>query len=175
MLELKKWPVPGLDELRDLYEHVNQRYCLVQLPLPLPEEQTKNYLNAVHTGTAGDKQLLTRGIFLDSILIGKAELNRYPDMDAELDIVIRSEYTGNGYGQEALELLFAEAAASHWCSSVSAYVHRDNMHARKLMMKASMRQLRPFQADILVPDHGNYRLKTVSGYEYHLDIQEVNR
>ncbi|MBQ1531462.1 MAG: GNAT family N-acetyltransferase [Solobacterium sp.] len=175
MLELKKWPEPGAAELRELYEHVNQKYCLVQLPLPLPEEQTKNYLNAVHTGISGDRLLLTRGIFLDGILIGKAELNRYPDMDAELDIVIRNEYTGKRYGLEALAMLLEEVTALQWCTSVSAYVHRDNMHARKLMMKAGLRQGRTFQADILVPDHGNYRLKTVSGYEYHLDIQEVKR
>ena len=56
-VSLAPWPVPGTGELQDLYEHTDQKYCLTILPVPLPEQSTVQYLNAVHTGMAGQRRL----------------------------------------------------------------------------------------------------------------------
>ena len=36
-VKLKPFPASDSTALNELYAHVNQRYCLVQLPVPLPE------------------------------------------------------------------------------------------------------------------------------------------
>ncbi|MBR2828972.1 MAG: hypothetical protein IKE68_00310 [Solobacterium sp.] len=50
-VKLKPFPAADSTALNELYAHVNQRYCLVQLPVPLPEEETARYLEVIRTGT----------------------------------------------------------------------------------------------------------------------------
>ena len=171
-VHLEPWPVPGVQELQDLYGHTDQKYCLVILPVPLPESSTLQYLNAVHSGKAGQRQMLTRAIVLSSQIIGKAELTAEGE-ESELDIIIRKEYTGRGYGLQALRELLKEAQNTGFCTYVTAYVHKENIHARRMLAKAGMHQTKPFTADVLVPDNGMYRLKSVEGYEYILYLEDT--
>ena len=166
-IHLEPWPVPGMQELQDLYAHTDQKYCLVILPVPLPEQSMLQYLNAVHNGRAGNRRILTRAVMLGTQIIGKAELTAEDD-EAELDIILRRECTGKGYGLQAFRALVDEAVDTGFCTSIEACVHKENIHARRMLSKAGMRQTRPFAADVLVPDNGMYRLKAVEGYEYIL-------
>lgn len=171
MITLKKWPDPGRYELERLYSEVSQKYCLVQLTVPLEESATQRYLQGIHTGVIDDKQLLCRAVRLDGELIGKIDLNRYPSGAAEIDIVIAAPHTGKGYGSEALRQMISEVSEAQWCTAMHAYAHADNMHARKLFLKAGFRPGRKFQADIMIPGKDGYRFKTVDGYEYFLYLQ----
>ncbi len=167
---LKPWPYPGMEELCSLYEQVDQRYCLVALPVPLSPVSSAAYLKAVHSGTTGEKELLTRAVMLGDELIGKIELNRDADGSAEADIVLKRQYTGKGYGAEAFRQLTGFVKEEGWCDLITAYVHKENIHARRMFRKAGMRETRPFRADVLIPDDGKYILKPVEGYEYILPL-----
>ena len=166
MIQLKPWSDHSIETLNELYEHVNQKYCLTQLPVPLEQEPTERYLKAAETGFVDEKPFLCFAILLDEVLIGKTDLSCYEGGFAEVDIVIREEYTGNGYGREALEQLVEYVTSASWCTAIGGYVEKDNMHARRMFMKAGFRQTRPFSADIMTPVNGKYVLKTKQGYEY---------
>ena len=171
-VSLAPWPVPGTGELQDLYEHTDQKYCLTILPVPLPEQSTVQYLNAVHTGMAGQRRLYIRAVMLGNQIIGKIELSAEGE-ESELDIILRKEFTGRGYGLQAFRQLLQEVQHTGFCTYITAYVHKENIHARRMLAKAGMRQTRPFSADVLVPDNGMYRLKAVEGYEYILYLEET--
>ncbi|MBQ9154995.1 MAG: GNAT family N-acetyltransferase [Solobacterium sp.] len=171
MITLDQWPSPGRYELEKLYSEVHQKYCLVQLAVPLEENATQRYLQGIHTGVIDDKQLLCRAVRLDDQIIGKIDLNRYPAGAAEIDIVIAAAHTGNGYGAEALRQIISYVSEQKWCTAMHAYVHAENMHARKLFLKTGFRPGRRFQADVMIPGKNGYRFKTVDGYEYILYLQ----
>lgn len=171
MITLDKWPEDGRYELEKLYSAVSQKYCLVQLAVPLEENATQRYLQGIRTGMIEDRQFLCRSIRLDGKIIGKIDLNRYPSSEAEIDIVIAAPYTGQGYGREALKLLIDEAEQTAWCTAIHAYVHSENMHARKLFLKTGFRPGRKFRADIMIPGKDGYRFRTADGYEYILFLQ----
>ncbi|MBR2991541.1 MAG: GNAT family N-acetyltransferase [Solobacterium sp.] len=167
---LEPWPYPGESELRELYSAVDQKYCLVQLPVPLPAAETRKYLAMIHAGGNEERSLLTRAVIVDGILAGKIELSGTGE-DTELDIVLRKDMTGKGYGSEALRLLVDEIRNNALYPCITAYVHKENIHARRMFAKAGMRQIRPFRADILIPSGGQYRLKETEGYEYLLLLE----
>ncbi len=172
MIILRRWPDHSEEMLNDLYAHVNQKYCLTRLTCPLPPEATERYLQAVRTGFVNGKPFVCFLILLDDIPIGKTELTRYENGIAEVDIVIREEYTGNGYGREAMRQLLNYVDEAGWCSGVSAYIDKDNAHARRMFLRAGFRQTRGFEADIMTPVNGKYVLKTRTGYEYLYRFQE---
>ena len=164
-LHLEPWPYPGEKELQELYAAVDQKYCLVQLPVPLPSAQSAAYLRLVHQGGSAERALLTRAVVIDGAIAGKIELSGTGD-ETELDIVIRRELTGKTYGREAFRLLMDEIRGDPLYPCITAYVHKENIHARRMLTRAGMRQVRPFRADILIPSEGQYRLKETEGYEY---------
>ena len=169
-VKLKPFPAADSTALNELYAHVNQRYCLVQLPVPLPEEETARYLEVIRTGNNNGQPFVCFGIFMEDSLIGKIELTRQDDGDAELDVVIRDSETGRGYGTEALQILLREVYRRGWCRAVYAYAARDNSHARRMLAHAGFRQMRTFQADVMRWDHGTYRLEPQTGYEYTTNL-----
>ena len=165
-VKLKPFPASDSTALNELYAHVNQRYCLVQLPVPLPEEETARYLEVIRTGNNNGQPFVCFGIFMEDSLIGKIELTRQDDGDAELDVVIRDSETGKGYGTEALQILLREVYRRSWCRAVYAYAAKDNSHARRMLAHAGFRQMRTFQADVMRWDQGTYRVEPQTGYEY---------
>ena len=165
-VKLKPFPASDSMALNDLYAHVNQRYCLVQLPVPLPEEETARYLEVIRTGNNNGQPFVCFGIFMEDSLIGKIELTRQDDGDAELDVVIRDSETGKGCGTEALQILLREVYRRGWCRAVYAYAAKDNSHARRMLAHAGFRQMRTFHADVMRWDQGTYRVEPQTGYEY---------
>ncbi|MBR4164111.1 MAG: GNAT family N-acetyltransferase [Solobacterium sp.] len=173
MIELKKWSDVSHEALEDLYENVDQSRCLVQLMVPLPKEQTEKYINAIQTGIVDDKPFLCFAITLDDKIIGKTELSRYPNNAAEIDIVLKKEYTGKGYGAEAIQQLYTYVQKTSWCNAIYAYVSTENIPAGKLFARAGYALGRPFQADVMVPVDGNYRMETKKGYEFIIDVEKT--
>ena len=173
MITIRKWPDDSADLLNDLYSHVNQKYCLTQLACPLDEQATGRYLDAVRTGIVDGKPFLCFAVLLDEEVIGKVDLTRYEGGFAETDIVLKEQYTGEGYGPEAMKLVLDLVSDMDWCSAVGAYVDKDNIHARRMFTRAGFRQGRPFEADIMIPSPGRYILKTTTGYEYLYRFPEV--
>ena len=165
-VKLKPFPAQDSTALNDLYAQVNQRYCLVHLPVPLPQEETARYLEVIRTGNNAGQPFICFGIYAEAVLIGKIELTRQDDGDAELDVVIRESETGKGYGTQALGILLKEVYRRGWCRAVYAYVSRDNSHARRMLTHAGFRQMRAFQADVMRWDGGSYRVEPQTGYEY---------
>ena len=165
-VKLKPFPASDSTALNELYAHVNQRYCLVQLPVPLPEEETARYLEVIRTGNNNGQPFVCFGIYVEDDLIGKIELTRQDDGDAELDVIIRDSETGKGYGTEALQILLREVYRRGWCRAVYAYAAKDNSHARRMLAHAGFRQMRTFHADVMRWDHGTYRVEPQTGYEY---------
>jgi hypothetical protein len=85
--ELRPVPV-SYAWLSDLYEHVNQEFCLNQIPLPLDEESSRAYFNAVRSGSNHGAPFLARAVYADNQPVGKAELTLQEDGSAELDLII---------------------------------------------------------------------------------------
>lgn len=166
MLKLKFWPWEDEQALQDLYAHTDQSYCLVQLPVPLPQIQTRNYLESVRIKNTDGKPFLCFAVLLDGECAGKIEVSRSEDDSAELDLVLRKEYTGQGHGTEALSTLISMVKRTHWCRSICAYVREDNLPMRRVLEKNEFEQARAFQADVLVPDHSGYSFRTIKGFEY---------
>ncbi len=166
MITIRKWPGGSADLLNDLYSHVNQRYCLTILECPLDGPATARWLNAAETGIVDGRPFLSFAVMLDDEVVGKIDLTRYEDGFAETDIVIREEHTGMGYGREAMKQVIDLVSEIHWCDAVCAYINKENMHARRMFMRAGFRQGRPFEADVMTPANGRYILKTTPGYEY---------
>jgi len=164
MIELREWQL-SYEVMNSLYYKVDQSKCLVQMAVPLDRPNTFRYLQAVQAGVSNGKALYVRGIWLDDVLIGKAELNRYDSYDAELDIVIASRYCSKGYGKEVMELLEEEVRESGWCRSIFAYVDTSNIAAGKMLAKCGFEAGRFFSADVMIPYEGTYVLKTARGCE----------
>ena len=95
MIHLEQWPQNTEEALIDLYRDTDQSLCLVRVNTDA-KEQTDNYIRIIETGDNEGKPFLCQAVYLDERLIGKAELTRYEDDSAELDIVLRSEYCGKG-------------------------------------------------------------------------------
>jgi RimJ/RimL family protein N-acetyltransferase len=164
MIELREWQL-SYEVMNSLYYKVDQSKCLVQMAVPLERAGTFRYLQAVQAGISNGKALYVRGIWLDGVLIGKAELSRYETGDAELDIVIASPYCAKGYGAEAMRLLEEEVKKSGWCRSIYAYVDTSNIAAGKMLAKCGFEAGRFFSADVMIPYEGTYAIKTARGCE----------
>ena len=162
MITLNALPV-NYEILNDLYEHTDQSFCLNRVAVPLDEDSTRNYFLAVRSGINNGMPFDAKGIFLDGTLIGKAERTVYEDGSAELDLIIRKEYCGNGYGTEALKQFLTQSAQ---CTSFCAYIESSNLPAARVLEKTGFRAERKFLADVMTPQSGTYALRIVEGTEY---------
>lgn len=162
MITLNSLPI-NYEVLNDLYEHTDQSFCLNRVAVPLDEDSTRNYFLAVRSGINNGMPFDAKGIFLDGKLIGKAERTIYEDGSAELDLIIRKEYCGNGYGTEALNRFLTQAAQ---CTSFCAYIESSNLPAARVLEKSGFHAKRNFLADVMTPQSGTYALRTVEGTEY---------
>ena len=165
MIRLETWPADDGSLLEALYEKTDQSHCLVQLPVPLPKQQTENYLRVIRSSDNDGKPFVCFAILLDGRLIGKTELTRYNDGSAELDIIISREYCNKGNGTEALNALITHVFAEDWCHMIRAYTALENRAALKMLAKAGFRPGGTFAADIMVPDGTSYKIETKKGLE----------
>lgn len=172
MIILTNWPDETEKTLMELYENVDQSNCLVTVNIS-SHQQTENYIRIIKSGDNDGKPFLCRAVCLDDQLIGKAELTRYDDNSAELDIVLRREYCGRGYGTKAVVDLVYTVIGMNWCSKIRAYVSAANKPAGRMLMKVGFKPLRKFKADIMVPAENTYSLKEQDGYEFILEIPEI--
>ena len=166
MIRIQKWPTESIQPLNDLYMDVDQTYCLVQLSTPLPTNEAYHYLNAIREGIVNEKPFLCFGIYMDQELIGKVEVSRYPNNEAELDIVLKKQCTNKGYGSEALSLLIEHLKELNWCKSIHAYVNEENGFVRRILEKNSFQPSRKFKTDIATFHDGIYTMKEITGIEY---------
>lgn len=169
-MKLTAWPKQGVKELETLYTHVNQKYCLVQIPLPLPTEQTQSYVNAIDNGVVEGKAFWCRAIQEDDDIIGKIELTKHDDGKAELDLVLRKEYENKGLGTKAIQEAIAFVEQENWCISIEAYVNQENIAMMKALEHNGFVRRQKFKADIVVPRDQLYELKEVTGYAYTYDF-----
>ena len=165
MIELKPFPI-RYEALNDLYEHTDQSCCLNRVAVPLEEATTRGFFLAVRTKNNGGLPFDCRGIYLDGKLIGKIELTRYEDYSAELDLILETEYTGNGYGKEALEQFQNDLRKTGWAQCITAYVKADHKRMIRVLEKTGFEPTRAFAADVMTPQNGTYVLRTVNGIEY---------
>ena len=171
MTEIALKPVPIRYEwLNELYEQVDQTYCLNQIPLPLEESFSRNYFLAVRTGNNGGNPFLSYAIVLGNKEIGKGELTLQEDGRAELDLILKREFCHLGYGSQALRELIEKAKAEGFSKGISAYVNKDHTAMKKLLEKAGFEKGREFLADVLTPSDSSFRMKEVRGLEYTLDF-----
>ena len=173
MITLRKWQDVNYESLEKLYENVDQSRCLVQLSVPLSEEQTAKYIHGIQTGMMDDKPFLGFEILSGEVRIGKVELSRYQSNAAEIDIVICREHTGKGYGLQAVAQLYDYVQKTGWCNAIYAYVSTENIPAGKMFARAGYSLGRPFQADVMIPDGGSYRIETRRGYEFIRDVEKI--
>ena len=169
MLELKLFPI-RYELLNELYEQTDQTYCLNPLTTPLDETLSRNYFLAMRTEQNQGRPFMCRGVFLNGTLIGKIELTREQD-DAELDLIMRTDHCGKGYGTEALEQLIADVKEAGRCKTISAYADRDNIAVRNVLLKNRFAEERSFQADVVGFKQGQYILRMVQGMEYRRVIE----
>lgn len=170
MIVVLPWPADDAASLEQLYAEVDQQYCLVALPVPLPESKTAQYLNAIRIGETNGLPLLCLAVMHDEGIIGKIDLFRSPDQSAEIDIVLKQRFTHQGYGTEALRQAIAMIRQIHWCTSIHAYIRQDNLPAVKLMEASGFTANRRFKADIMKEENGLYQLSVVQGIEYVLQL-----
>lgn len=170
MIRLEKWPYLRKEPLEELYAQADQSFCLVHLPVPLPLNSTRHYLLAVRRELADGKPFLCYAVYLDDQIIGKIEVTKDPDEDAELDLILKTAYVRQGYGTEALRQLKDLLVEKHWCKRITAYVNADNQAMIAVLNKNDFTEGRPFQADVVVPQAGTYRLQTVKGQEYICEL-----
>ena len=166
MITIQKWPTDSIEPLNDLYKDVDQTYCLVHLSSPLPINEAYHYLHAIREEIVNDKPFLCFGIYLNQESIGKVEVSRYPTNEAELDIVIKKQHTGEGYGTKAITLLINHLNENNWCKSIHAYVHEDNIPIRKILEKNGFKPSQKFKTDIATYDDGIYSMKEITGVSY---------
>jgi RimJ/RimL family protein N-acetyltransferase len=105
MIRLEKFPYLRKEPLEELYAEADQSFCLVHLPVPLPLNSTRKYLLAVRRELADGKPFLCYAIVLDDQIIGKIEVTKDHNDDAELDLIMKTAYANQGYGTEALRQL----------------------------------------------------------------------
>ena len=170
MIVVLPWPADDAASLEQLYAEVDQQYCLVALPVPLPESKTAQYLEAIRIGETNGLPFLCMAVMHDEGIIGKIDVFRSPDQSAEIDIVLKQRFTHQGYGTEALRQMIALLRQIRWCTSIHAYIRQDNIPAVKLMETAGFSAGRRFKADIMKEDKGIYQLSVVQGIEYVLEL-----
>ena len=165
MITLASFPI-RYEELNDLYEHTDQSFCLNHVAVPLDEDTTRGYFMMVRTGNNNGMPFAVKGIYLDKKLIGKIERTVYEDGSAEIDLIIRKEYCGKGYGTEALRQFIALPETKAECASFCAYIDSDNLPAAGVLEKNGFEAKRKFQADVVTPQKDTYTLRTAEGTEY---------
>ena len=165
MITLSELPI-RYDDLNDLYEHTDQTFCLNRVSVPLDEDTTRGYFMMVRTGLNDGMRFAAKGIFLDQRLIGKIERTVYENGCAELDLIVRKEYCGKGYGTEALRQFLALPENRTECDSYCAYIDAKNHAAAGVLEKNGFEAKRNFQADVITPQGDAYTLRTADGVEY---------
>ncbi len=165
MITLASLPI-RYEELNDLYEHTDQSFCLNHVSVPLDEETTRGYFMMVRTGRNNGMLFAVKGIYLDQKLIGKIERTIYEGGSAEIDLIIRNEYCGKGYGTEALRQFLALPETLEECTSFCAYIDSNNKPAARVLEKTGFEAKRKFLADVVTPQAETYTLRTVEGTEY---------
>lgn len=148
MIQIEKWKTTDAQTLEELYSNVDQSHCLVALPIPLPKEQTDRYMEIMETGINGELVFECRKVLMEGKIIGKIDLNRYPNGGAELDIVLRKEYTGKGIGTECMLMLEDDLKKSSFASHVHAYVRLDNIAMVKVLERTGFVPGRRFEAEV---------------------------
>ena len=169
---LEKWP-DSYDLLNDLYASADQSHCLVRLPVPLPGEQTEGYLKIIREEQNEGRPFHCFAIKLSGTVIGKAELTCDPDGTAEMDIILKKEYCGKGYGTAAVNLLCEMAQENRWCRQVEAYADSENLPALNMLAKAGFRRYRSFRADVMSGSERTYRIEQRKGYEYIRTLEQL--
>ncbi len=164
MIELKPWPL-SYEAMNTLYASADQSQCLVQLGIPLDRANTFRYLQSVNAGESNGKPFRAYAVMLDETLIGKIELSRYESGDSELDIILKKQYCHQGYGSQALRLLEEMVRKENWCRSIYAYVDTANIPAGRLLASNGYEISRFFSADVMIPQQGNYVMRTRRGCE----------
>lgn len=165
MIRLVRWN-RGIDELEDLYSRIDQRFCLVQIRVPLDMISTERYAEGLRTGMIGENALFSCAIEAEGITAGKIEVTVDERRIGELDIVIDASMTSKGYGSEALRMFLAMLKEKQICRGVAAYVNDDNAPMIRILEKNGFKPNRRFQAEALDTSNGIYAVKTVSGTEY---------
>ncbi|MBQ9328244.1 MAG: GNAT family N-acetyltransferase [Solobacterium sp.] len=165
MISLNAFPI-NYEVLNDLYAHCDQRYCLNAVSVPLEEESTRAYFLGVRTGVLDGKRFYSFSVDLNQTLIGKIELSIYPEGIGEVDLILRSEETGKGYGTDTMKQLLEKITKESLCEEVYAYVHDENEAMKRLLEHTGFHEGRTFVADVMTPDQGMYRLTSVKGKEY---------
>ena len=148
MIRIEQWKKTDMDSLEELYANVDQSHCLVALPIPLPVAATNRYLAIMEDGKNGELAFQCYKILLNDKIIGKIDLNRYPGQRAELDIVLRKEYTGKKIGTEAMLLLEEELKKSGFAEYIHAYVRLDNIPMAKVLERTGFVPGRRFEAEV---------------------------
>ena len=169
MIALKPWPYLNRKALEDLYESSSQTHCLVQIPVPLPKEETRRYLQAIRTQMVDDKPFVCFAIMKE--LIGKIEASRYPSNIAEADLILKDIYRKQGYGSIAMGLFLNWMQENSWCKAVGVYIADENIDAIHLLESTGFQRTRTFYSDSLMYHEGNYQIKTVKGSEYLIKIE----
>ena len=165
MIRLDNFPI-RYEELNDLYEHTDQSFCLNRVAVPLDEDTTRGYFFMVRSGFNDGMLFGVKGIFLDGKLIGKIERTVDETGCAEIDLIIKKEYCGKGYGSEALKQFLALPETLMECSSYCAYIDAENKAAERVFEKNGFEAKRKFSADVVTPQGSTYVLRTVTGTEY---------
>ena len=85
---------------------------------------------------------------------------------AELDLIIKDEYTGRGYGRQAVEQFQTELLKTGWANRITAYVAVNHTRMIRVLEETRFEPKRTFAADVVTPQNGTYALRTVNGVEY---------
>ena len=165
-LHLEPWKYSMRQELEDLYAAADQSGCLVQLPVPLQKPQTDAYLEGVRTGQIDGNPFFCFAVMADNDLIGKIEITVQEDRFAELDVILRKDMCGKGYGKQAVTALIGLAARRQWCRGICAYAADENRAVQEVLVSTGFQPQRTFAADVLVPAGSSYYLKQCQGTEY---------
>ena len=174
MIRLEKWPTQRMDALKELYEHADQSHCLVRIRVPLDVSATRNYFRAIRSENVNGKPFLCYAILLDDTIIGKIEASKDINEDGELDLILKKEYSLQGYGTEALRQFMKMLEEKQWCRRLTAYVDSDNKAMIRVLEKNGFEKKRNFCADVMAPSGNAYSLRTVAGsenvYEFPADL-----
>ena len=170
MIELKPWPADR-EMMNLLYSESDQSRCLVQIAVPLEETSTAAYLEAVRNGYSNGRKLIAREIVLDGEMIGKIEVTVGEDGEAELDIVIRSQFCTKGYGREAVRMFVQQLRNEQIVFRIAAYVDTGNIPAGRMLASCGFLPARFFRADVLVPYQGKYIVSERRGCEMILEME----
>ena len=166
MIRLEKWPTQRMDALKELYEHADQSHCLVRIRVPLDVSATRNYFRAIRSENVNGKPFLCYAIHLDDAIIGKIEASKDIEEDGELDLILKKEYSLQGYGTEALRQFMKMLEEKQWCRRMTAYVDSENKAMIRVLEKNGFEKKRNFCADVMAPSGNAYSLRIVAGSEY---------